>query len=357
MLAFLALIFAFRLANLITPFNMEKIVSQKVGSYDVSFLKIKVNQPYLPSYWVAKVFQQALISINFTGFAYIFGLTLLALTLLALVSSAGGALYLSVWQRVYELASRPAKIKRSRLNWFKSAKGTIVERDLRLFSRNPDEIYQAVFIFLVVLLFLFIISKLPYLDITQPLWRYRLALLLAGTISYFLAMLANRFVYPALSLEGRSFWLLLGAPFSLKDFYLSKLLAALTFAFLFVTVLFSLAAYYFVLPFKLGLLMYLQTLTAAFTIVVLNLSLGSLYPDFTRRSAAEISSSLPALLAAVFSIIYGVLGMLSLRPLARHFFLTQAIDFSYYGLFLLLSLALGILLLVLSLKKLTVFSL
>lgn len=357
LLVMLALIFASRLANLITPVNLEKIVSQKVGVYDISFLKIKVNKAYLPSYWTAKVFQQALVSLNFTTFAYILTLTIIALVLLALVSFAGGAFYLYIWQHAYELASRPAKIKKSRLSWFKSAKGTIAERDLKLFSRNPDEIYQAVFIFLVVLLFLFIISKLPYLDITQPLWRYRLTLLLAGTISYFLAMLANRFAYPALSMEGRSFWLLLAAPFSLKDFYLSKLGSALIFVFLFVTVLFSLAAYYFVLPLKLGLLMYLQALMAAFTIVTLNLSLGGLYPDFTRRSAAEISSSLPALLAALFSVFYGILGMLALRPVARYFFLAQTANFTYFTLFLLLSLGISIWLLLLSLKKLAVFSL
>lgn len=353
----LALLFAFNLANLITPLDLEKIVSQSVGRYNVSFLKVKVNQPFLPSFWTAQLFKQAVASLNLTSFYFALALTLTAFAFLMLVNLAGSRLYLPAWQQAYEYTSRPLKVKKSKLTWFTSAKGTLIERDLRLFSRNTDEVYQAVFIFLVVLLFLFVVSKLPYLDIQQPLWRYRLALLSVDTICYFLAMLANRFVFPALSLEGRSFWLLLTAPFSLKQFYLSKLFAALTVIFFFATALFCLAAYYFALPLGLAALFYVVVLSAAFVIVVLNLSLGSLYPDFKRQSAAEISSSIPALLAAVFSVLYGALSMLALRPVTRFFFLGQTVSYVSLILFIAFSLIISLYLIRQSLKKLAYFSL
>lgn len=258
----------------------------------------------------------------------------LALPVLALAAAywAGGALFRRVVWRAAEgvLAARAEGDAVPPRGWptfpvvLRGPVGGLLEKELLTLVRTPQELGRAAFLAFLLLLYTFFFLRVPVPedagteDVTARLIAF--SLLAAG---YFLTTLALRFVFPSLSLEGRSVWILLASPARLRALFWAKL------------ALYSLAGFVGLGGIslaggqRLGLspagLALFGTLLAlmSVTIVTVALSLGVCWPDFRGRNAEALATSGGGLLTTLLCLVYVAgTGWLGYRLLLAH--LTRA---------------------------------
>jgi ABC-2 type transport system permease protein len=117
-----------------------------------------------------------------------------------------------------------------------------------------------------------------------------------------LSAVAVRFAFPAVSLEGKAFWILQSAPISLRSFLWSK------FWMIFVPLLFLGALLVFLSNLLLHVPQWMMALSLTtvglmtFGIVAIGVGLGALYPKFDYENAAEIPTSFGGAVAMILSV-------------------------------------------------------
>ena len=203
----------------------------------------------------------------------------------------------------------------SLLGWLPVAKREFVLKDIKLFFRDTTQWSQLILLAVLVVVYLFNIQALP-LRRGEPVGFFYVNLvsfLNLGLAGFVLASIAARFIFPAVSLEGRQMWLLRSSPLDLRALLWSKywvgtlpllvlglILTGLTNALLEVT------------PFMMILsLATMAGLTLA--ISALALTFGTLYPQFETENAAQIPTSFGGLvfMMATIALLAGVLMILA----------------------------------------------
>jgi ABC-2 type transport system permease protein len=194
------------------------------------------------------------------------------------------------------------------------AKREFVLKDVKLFFRDTTQWSQLILLAVLVVVYLFNMQSLP-LHRGEPVGFFYVTLvsfLNLGLAGFVLASIAARFVFPAVSLEGRQMWLLRSSPLDLRALLWSKywvgtvpllvlalLLTGLTNVLLqaspFMTIV-SLAA--------------ICALTLA--ISAMALGFGALYPQFETENAAQIPTSFGGLvyMMATIALLAAVIGSL-----------------------------------------------
>jgi ABC-2 type transport system permease protein len=196
----------------------------------------------------------------------------------------------------------------------------LVLKELRLFFRDTTQWSQLILLAVLVVVYVFNIKFLPlrgegitfFLANVVPF----LNLALAGFV---LASIAARFIFPGVSLEGRTLWLLRSSPLSIRSLLWAKFwvgtlpLLILALAIVGVTnYLLQTTAFIFVV--------------SVFTIVLLTLALaalaigfGTAYPQFETENAAQIPTSFGGLLFMMTSVaLIGAVIVLEARPVYEY---------------------------------------
>src|SRR6266540_2415942 len=266
------------------------------------------TSPFLPSEWVT----QAVMSF-LRGQPDLLPLALLWTTAAAFV--AGGAmlhrsLFAPGFTKAQEGAERFVRGELWRrtvgtlLRFLPVAKREFVIKDIKLFFRDTTQWSQLILLAVLVLVYLFNIKALP-LHRGESVGFFYVTLvsfLNLGLAGFVLAGIAARFIFPAVSLEGRHMWLLRSSPLDLRALLWSKywvgtvpllglalLLTGLT------NVLLQ------VRPFM--MIVGLVTI-CGLTLAIAALALGfrALYPQFETENAAQIPTSFGGLVYMMTTI-------------------------------------------------------
>lgn len=173
------------------------------------------------------------------------------------------------------------------------AKREFVIKDVKLFFRDTTQWSQLILLGVLVVIYLFNIRALPLFRGEQvPFFLVTVVSFLnLGLAGFVLASIAARFVFPAISLEGRQMWLLRSSPLDLRALLWSKywtgtvplLVLALVIT-IFTNVL--LKASPFMMGVSIGTIILLTLAISA-----LALGFGALYPRFETENAAQIPTS------------------------------------------------------------------
>ena len=189
-------------------------------------------------------------------------------------------------------------------------------KELRLFFRDTTQWSQLILLAVLVVVYVFNIKYLPlrgegitlFLRNVIPFFN----ILLAGFV---LASIAARFIFPSVSLEGRTLWLLKSSPMPVKDLLWAKFwvgtLPLLILALGIMTVTNSLLQ---VSDFMFAVsVMTITMMTLA--LCGMALGFGTLFPQFETENAAQIPTSFGGLLYMIASValIAGVI-VLEARP-------------------------------------------
>ncbi|MCL4509672.1 MAG: hypothetical protein M1470_01170 [Bacteroidetes bacterium] len=267
---------------------------------------------FAPSFWSANFFYFATTG-NVLGAAasvLIVGGTALILFLL-MIRLAGKFYQEAFWTARHKLFER--KVKDTGEMGESSARGNIkpvslMKRDFLLFVREPSQTFHFVVLIVLIGIFLFnLFAMRIYLPDTFII-SSAFTLIFAFN-SFLIVSLAVRFVYPMLSLEGQSIWLVRSSPVKLKRVFYSKLLPSVVFS----AVLGTLLGYAAPSPFRSfhGLISTSMVYGFVGGIIypALVMIFGSAFVDYREKNPVRISSSHGATVSLLVSL--GVVVILS----------------------------------------------
>ncbi|HXV85968.1 MAG TPA: hypothetical protein VD793_04680 [Gemmatimonadales bacterium] len=255
------------------------------------------TSPFLPSEWATDAVMGVLVG-PFDP------LPVALLWSTAAAAVVGGAwlhlrLYPSGFTRSQEAAERFAKgwiwhlALDPLLSRFRPARREFVIKDIKLFFRDTTQWSQLILLGVLLVIYLFNIRALPlFTGERVPFFLVTVVSFLnLGLAGFVLASIAARFIFPAISLEGRQMWLLRSSPLDLRTLLWSKywtgtiplLILALVIT-VFTNIL--LRASGFMMVVGVGTICLLTLAIGAMA-----LGFGALYPQFETENAAQIPTS------------------------------------------------------------------
>jgi ABC-2 type transport system permease protein len=285
---------------------------------------------WLPSEWATDALMSKL-SGSFQWFPFGF-----------LWSTAAASVVLGAWMhrryfeagftRAQEGAQRAAGRRRSNVldKLFARATPTtrgLVAKEVRVFFRDTTQWSQLILLGVLVAVYVYNITVLPLFTGEQLSFMLVnvVSFLNLGLAGFVVAAIAARFVFPAMSIEGRMMWLLRSSPLDVSRLFWSKywigtaplLLVALP---LIVVTNIVLQASPFILA--------LTTLTMigiTFALTALALGFGALYPNYETENVAEIPTSFGGLLFMMAAVTY-LAGVIVLEAWPVYLFLSSRLQ-------------------------------
>ncbi|MCA1962066.1 MAG: hypothetical protein LDL33_14885 [Desulfomonile sp.] len=200
------------------------------------------SSPLLPTSWIVEMLRPYI-----TGYGYkdrFFYLALLAASAIVayrLVGHHHQAVYFSGFSKAFE--SRGARLTRSRLisafervleRFLEAPTVRLVIKETLLTARDSGRLSQVLLLAALLVVYLYNFSVLPAVDspAATHFLKNAVAFLNIGLAGFVLASLGIRFLFPAVSMEGRAFWILKGSPVRLRKvlwvkffFYLVPMIA------------------------------------------------------------------------------------------------------------------------------------
>lgn len=296
------------LARMIRP---ERLASPEGFRNLLDFIAVlrTPTSPYLPSEWATKAIMGFLRdSLDPLPLALLWTTAAALVTFGALLHRA---LFAPGFTKAQEGAERFVRGKfwgwtvGTLLGFLPVAKREFVLKDIKLFFRDTTQWSQLILLAVLVVVYLFNINALPLHRGEQVGFFYvtLVSFLNLGLAGFVLAAIAARFIFPAVSLEGRHMWLLRSSPLDLRTLLWSKywvgtvpllvlalLLTALT------NVLLQVRPFMMVMG-----LVTISGLTLA--IAALALGFGALYPQFETENAAQIPTSFGGLVYMMATVV------------------------------------------------------
>lgn len=190
------------------------------------------------------------------------------------------------------------------LRFLPVAKREFVLKDIKLFFRDATQWSQLILLAVLVVVYLFNIKALPLHRGEQVGFFYvtLVSFLNLGLAGFVLASIAARFIFPAVSLEGRHMWLLRSSPLDLRALLWSKYWVGTVPLLVLALLLTGLTNVLLeVRPFM--MIVGMVTICGlTFAIAALALGFGALYPQFETENAAQIPTSFGGLVFMMATI-------------------------------------------------------
>jgi ABC-2 type transport system permease protein len=306
LIAFVALYVLFRFSQ------PERLVNPESFGHFAQFLTAmeSPSAPFLPSSWTAEILAAALFNRPAEkGFFYAL-LASYALFFPLAASWISSAVYLTGWskaqeapqgtrnsawlERALEYAARP----------FPAIWRAIMLKDIRTFMRDPTQWSQVFLLTALIVVYLYNFKVLPLDRSPLPPGTLRTLISFANLAlaGFVLSAVAVRFAFPAVSLEGKAFWILQTAPISLRSLLWSKFwLNFLPLLLLGVTLVFLSNILLRVPPWMMALsLVTICAMTVG--VAAIAVGIGALYPNFGFENAAQIPTSFGGAVCMIFSV-------------------------------------------------------
>jgi ABC-2 type transport system permease protein len=310
----LALVALFAAAGLVALFRFvrpERLMSPEEFSSLVDFVAVlrTPTSTWLPSEWAADALMSFLNG-RFDWFSFAF-----------LWSTAAMCVVVGMWlhrryfdagfTRAQEGAERREGRARSRtldgaLAGRSPSTRALVGKEIRVFFRDTTQWSQLILLGVLVAVYVYNITVLPLYTGEQVsfLLINVVSFLNLGLAGFVVAAIAARFVFPAISIEGKMMWLLRSSPLDVRAVFWSKywvgtvplLLVALP---LIVGTNLVLDASPFILA-----LTSVTMVGVTFALTSLALGFGALYPNYDTENVAEIPTSFGGLLFMMAAVSY-----------------------------------------------------
>ncbi|MEX2467635.1 MAG: hypothetical protein WD995_12050, partial [Gemmatimonadota bacterium] len=311
LLALIGLLAAAGLVMLFRFLRPERLMRPEEFRNLVDFVAVlrTPTSPWLPSEWAA----QALMS-YLNGFFDWFPFAFLWSTAAAFFV-IGAWLHRRYFQEGFSRAQEGAERQEGRarsgrlerlLGSLRPSTRGVVVKEVRTFFRDTTQWSQLILLAVLVVVYVYNIGALPLYTGEQVsfLLINVVSFLNLGLAGFVVAAIAARFVFPAMSVEGRMMWLLRSSPLDVRALFWSKywvgtvplLVVALP---LIVITNVVLEASPLILALTTGTMV-----AMTFALTALALGLGALYPNYDTENVAEIPTSFGGLLFMMAAVIY-----------------------------------------------------
>jgi len=285
--------------------------------------------PLLPSTWATETLSPLLRKTTGEAVFYLLMLWSTALAGTVIGDWVCGKIYYNGWTRSQE--GKKATISRSRTadtffrcvsSLFRGKMRAIMLKDIKLFFRDTSQWSQIFLLLALMVVYIYSFKLLPLERAAMPSFFLQnvISFLNLGMVGFVTSAVAVRFVFPAVSLEGSSFWIIRSAPMALKDFLWAKFWSSLLPLLVLAEILTILSNRLLkVLPF----MMYLGITTVfmmTFGITALGVGLGAVFPKFKHENVAQIPTGFGGIVYMLVTMLFiGTVIMLEAWPVYRIF--------------------------------------
>src|SRR3990167_2825822 len=306
--AFVILYFLFRFSQ------PERLVQPEAFGHFVEFLSAMEtpSSPYLPSSWAAEIFASVLFQRPVELWFFYSQLLSYALFLPLAASRISGTVHLPGWSKAQE--SRQGRrqgylldsVIRRLTRPFPDTLKAIMVKDIKTFLRDTTQWSQLFLLLALIVVYLYNFKVLPLDRSPMPAGMLRTVVSFAnlGLAGFVLASVAIRFAFPAVSLEGRAFWILQTAPIDLRALLWSKFWLNLMPLLFLGELLVFLSNTLLRVPQWMMLLSLVTIFLMTFGITAIGVGVGALYPKFDHGNVAEIPTSFGGVICMIFSIAF-----------------------------------------------------
>jgi len=192
-------------------------------------------------------------------------------------------------------------------------------KEMKLFTRDLTQIFQLLLLSGICLLYFYnfriihgIQNEIP--EQSRAWWDVFVFVVNTYIEAFLVTAVGTRFVFQSVSLEGRSFWIILTSPVSLRSFLRTKFIFWLVPVALILGFVFAAGAYAVGTPLHLILLKTASTWVICFGIVGLGVGLGAYYSNFTWEHPTQLAASFGSLVymlacVALVSVDMAILGL------------------------------------------------
>jgi len=181
----------------------------------------------------------------------------------------------------------------------------LVLKDVRIFFRDTTQWSQLIILGVLVVVYVYNIRVLP-LGSGEMITRYLITLVVFLNLAlsgFVLAAIAARFVFPALSLEGRTLWLLRSAPLEARTILGAKYWVGAVPLTALALLLTGVTNVLLGVPAGLAFLSVISTVALSLVFTAQALAWGVYYPEFESENAAQIPTSVGGLLFMLGAVV------------------------------------------------------
>ena len=285
--------------------------------------------PLLPSYWATETLSPLLRTVKGETLFYLLMLWSTAAASIVIGEWVCGRIYYTGWSRSQEGKKSPISRSRAADAFFrmlslpfKGKMRAIVLKDVKLFFRDTSQWSQLFLLFALIVVYIYSFKLLPLERAAMPSFYLQnlLSFLNLGMVGFVTSAVAVRFVFPAVSLEGASFWIIRAAPISIRDFLWGKFWSSLLPLLILAEVLIVLSNKLLkVTPFMMNLGI-VTVFMMTFGITSLGVGLGAVFPKFKHENVAQIPTGFGGIVYMLMTMLFiGVVIVLEAWPVYRIF--------------------------------------
>ncbi len=308
LLAFIVMYFLFRLSQ------PERLVQPESFGNFMQFLQAMEtpSSPYLPSSWSAEILAGTLFNRDTEQFFFFAMLSSYALFLPLATCWVCGKIYLDGWSKAQE-----SRQGRRKIVWidrtleqltrvFPAQIRALMIKDIKTFLRDTTQWSQLFLLAALIVVYLYNFKVLPLDRSPMPAGTLRTLVSFANLAlaGFVLSAVAVRFAFPAVSLEGKAFWILQSAPISLRALLWSKFWLISVPLLVLGELLVFLSNLLLQVPPWMMALSLITICLMTFGIAAIGVAFGALYPNFNYENAAEIPTSFGGAVSMIVSIAF-----------------------------------------------------
>jgi len=330
-LVLLGLLFFVVLYILFRMLRPEKLVDPDAFPTLVSYLTAMRGPvtPLFPSSWATDALSPLLKGAGGDAVFFLLMLWSTALAGIVIGEWACGRIYYAGWSRSQE--GKKARLSRSQaadlffrlaVLPFRGRMRAIVQKDIKLFFRDTSQWSQLFLLLALTIVYIYSFKLLPLERSPMPtiFIQNLISFLNLGMVGFVTSAVAVRFVFPAVSLEGESFWIIRSSPLPLKEFLWAKFWSSVLPLLVLSEVLIVLSN---ILLKVSGVMMAIGVMTVAlmtFGIAALGIGMGAVFPRFHYENVAQIPTGFGGIAYMIITLLFiGTVVTLEAWPIYRIF--------------------------------------
>jgi ABC-2 type transport system permease protein len=289
--------------------------------------------PYLPSWWMARAVTAFVAGRAAEFFRWAGCLAGAAAAVAGGLTLFADRAYYRGWTSAQEAPRRRGRSTLGREWWWTPPLGgtpfrALLGKDALVFFRDPAQWTQGIMLASLAAVYLISVRNLP---VDTPFLKNLIAFLNVGTAGFTLASVGLRFVFPSVSLEGKSWWALAASPMGLGRILLAKLWAGFWPLAVLAAVLVGVSNHLLGVQPVLARFSLATIFLMAVTLTAMAVGFGALFPKFQVESVAEIESSSGGLLYMVSSFFYVAVTLALEAVLVKRFYWGRATTWGWEG--------------------------
>ena len=279
----------------------------------------RIPFPVIPSYWMSELFVS--LSQHHWGNLFFYGGLFLSTGLVGIEVS--GFIARRNYHTTFQLMEGTGQQKRAlatkkltntqpsnfrsftRISWLTPQMRGLVIKDILQFVRTPQQWVQFLLLSFFIGVYLINLSRADVrLTLLSPFWQRAIYMMNFGFSGFILAALTSRFVYPLISLEGKSLWILKASPMNLSKLFKEKFWLSFVIFFTITEIVAFVSNYYLSQSLSFTLITTGFLILMSLSLISIALGLGAVYPQFHERNPMRISSSAGGIITVVVSLFY-----------------------------------------------------